>query len=326
MYTTPMALPRRIVAWADADQELLLRDFAERDSLQLLAVGCNSSDGAARLSTALEVQRVDDVRRAALLDGSDALWLAGAAELDAATLRMIRERGHTVFTSQPYPASLGDLPAQAEEATCVRFTAPMRRSEGYRFASEVIGEFGPARCVNVTMRSGIGQGGLFARLFDAVDVIESLCGEPEVIDAALVSPMPGGSNIVEDLAGLHGHMTINMRFSENRCACVAASDLAGTWFRGVTVLGDDGCLRISDDGFEWIAQDGQVLESHDAAQPSSPGSLIAEYMLRALDRLDVTDAPPDAARLLAICEAARLSCRTGEGESPRKMLKMLSHV
>ena len=312
-----------IAVWADADQEPLLRDVAAHEHLKLVAVGSDGSDDAARLSTALPAPRVENIRKAALLDDLDILWLAAPTTIDPATIKLIRERPLRVLSSHPHPASLGELPAQAEDIAAIRFTPPMRRSEGFRAASDILPDFGIARCVNITMRSGVGQGNLLARLYDAVDVIESLCGQPEAIDAALVSPMPG---VAESLADLHGHMTINMRFSENRCACVAVSDQAGTWFRGVTVLGDNGCLRISDDGFEWIAADGRQLESHQSAQPATLATLITDYMLRLLGRLDTNDAPPDAPKLLAICEAARLSCRTGEGESPRKLLKMLSHV
>lgn len=316
----------RFVAWADAQQESLLDAVAAHDALELAGVASESSDAANRLSTSLRVPRVDNLRKAVLDDSVPLLWLAAPTEIDAATLKMIREQGIRVLSSQPFPASLGELPANAEDAAAIRFTPPMRSSLGYRAALDVLSDFGIARCVNVTMRSGVGQGGLFARLFDAVDVIDSLCGEPEVIDAALVSPFSGSAPFAEDLAGLHGHMTINMRFSENRCACVAISDRAGTWFRGVSVLGDNGCLRISDDGFEWISLEGKVVESHEAEEAATPGSLIAQHMLRTLERLDTIDAPPDASRLLATCEAARLSCRTAQGESPRKVLKMLSHV
>ena len=44
--------------------------------------------------------------------------------------------------------------------------------------------------------------------------------------------------------------------------------------RGVTVLGDAGCLRISDGGFEWSAADGRVIDHHREDEKQSPGELI----------------------------------------------------
>jgi hypothetical protein len=175
----------------------------------------------------------------------------------------------------------------------------------------------------VFLRSGPGQGTLFARLFDAMDLVFTLCGVVETMDAALATPLPG---VPDTLAGLHGHLTLNMRFPGNRCACVAVSDRAGAWFRGVTVLGDGGCLRINDSGFDWIAPDADVLESHHDDRILSVGELVGEQISRLLKRLDVNEAPPDNARLLALCEAARLSCRTGQGEAPRKMFEMMKRV
>jgi hypothetical protein len=154
-----------------------------------------------------------------------------------------------------------------------------------------------------------------------MDAVDQLCGEAESIDAALATPMPDPP---ENLAGLCGHMTINMRFPGSRCACVAVSDSAGTWFRGVTVLGETGCLRISDDGFEWIAPDGELLDSHESEERTTPGLLIGMQIARVLEGRDANEPPPDHARLLSLCEAARLSARTGQGEAPRKLLRMLS--
>ena len=39
--------------------------------------------------------------------------------------------------------------------------------------------------------------------------------------------------------------------------------------------------------------------------------------------IDAADPPPDTARLLALCEAARLSARTGGPETPEKVIEML---
>lgn len=318
-----MAETHQILAWADADQEALIRDVSLNPSVDVVAVGSDNADSSARLSTNLGLERIEDIRRASQHKQAKLLWIASPTYIEPALAKAIREHGWRCVSCQPFPASLTDLPESPEDAAVIRFTPPMRRSTGFRAAMDMIEDFGQARCVNVTMRSGQGQGGLFARLFDAVDVVESLCGVPEVIDAALVSQMPG---VAENLADVHGHMTINMRFPENRCACVAVSDRAGTWFRGVTVLSDRGCLRISDDGFEWISETGEIVDSHDAGEPSTPGSLISNQIVRILEHLDDTDTPPDAMKLLAICEAARLSCRTGEGETPRKVMKMLRHV
>ena len=166
-----------------------------------------------------------------------------------------------------------------------------------------------------------GEGSLFARLFDAIDLLEVLCGDVEMMDAALAGPL---SAPPDSLSGLHGHLTLNMRYSGNCCSCVALSNCAGSWFRGVTVLGEAGCLRIDDQGFEWVAPDGEIIDSDRQKKRATPGELIAVHTIRLLENLQTTEPPPVHAKLLAVCEATRLSCRTGQGEAPRKMLEMLS--
>ena len=115
-----------------------------------------------------------------------------------------------------------------------------------------------------------------------------------------------------------------MRFKSNRCACAALSDSAGSWFRGVTVLGEGGCLRISDGGFDWINPAGKTIESHQAHSLHTPGELVGMQIARMFDAIDSTDAPPDNGDLLSLCEAARLSCLTGQNESPQRLMEMLS--
>jgi hypothetical protein len=161
---------------------------------------------------------------------------------------------------------------------------------------------------------------LFARLFDAMDLAESLCGPIKELGAALWRPRAG---VPETLAGLVGHLTVNVRFADNRCAAATVSDLAGRWFRQVAVLGEGGRLSIDDEGFEWVSPDGRLVDSHREEGRLGPGDLVAIHARRLLEGADAADLPPDGARLLAVCEAARLSARTGADEAPRKVLEMM---
>ena len=120
-------------------------------------------------------------------------------------------------------------------------------------------------------------------------------------------------------------MTLNVRFARGCCACVAASAGAGAWFRRVTICGPGGRLRIGDLDHEWMGADGETIEPATPKDAATAGARIGEQMIRVLEDLDAgSDPPPDTARLLALCEAARLSCRTGQGETPQKLLEMLS--
>jgi hypothetical protein len=244
---------------------------------------------------------------------------AGSArQADAAELA---KAGRAVVTTEPHFGALADLAASPELGLAMTFVPLMRRSPGFRAATDSLPQFGEVQCVNIFFRCGPGQGTLYARLFDAMEVLHSLCGQPETINAAASGPLP---DVPDSLAAMQGHMTINMRFKPNRCACIALSDSAGSWFRGVTVLGEGGCLRISDDGFEWIGQDGRLIDQHREEDPLSPGELIGMQIARLREDLDQSDPPINALTLVSLCEAARLSCLTGQDEAPGKLVDMLS--
>ncbi|MCH8825074.1 MAG: hypothetical protein IH984_16390 [Planctomycetes bacterium] len=316
-----MSETARLIIWAHADQQMLIKDMLRKSKAELIAVGSPQSTDAAELAENLKTDRLKNLREAILHEKANLLWLAAPSRLEVDERRLIREVGITTISSEPRPGSISELTDDPDEAKTARFVALMRQSPGYRAAQEVFDQLGPRQCVNVSMRSGAGQGTLFARLFDAIDMIDTLCGDAQLIDASLAG-LVGATP--ESLAGLHGHMTLNMRFSNNCCACVALSDCAGSWFRGVTIMAEGGCLRLDDAGFEWTSQDGDILDSHREKKALSPGQLIAIATTRLIDKHNTAEAPPDNAKLLAVCEAARLSCRTGQGEAPRRMLEMLS--
>ena len=316
-----MAESVRMIAWAQADQESLVRDMVRRSGYELVAIGSAKSADATQLAEALNVPRIEKLRDAILHDDIELLWLAASESIQPDERHLIRQQTTPTISSEPRPGSIAQLQADPSESDTAHFVPLMRHSPGYRAAQEVFEHFGSRQCVNVSFRSGPGEGSLFARLFDAIDLLEVLCGDVEMMDAALAGPL---STPPESLSGLHGHLTLNMRYSGNCCSCVALSDCAGSWFRGVTVLAEAGCLRIDDQGFEWVAPDGEIIDSHRQKKRATPGEVIAMDAMRLLENAQVTEPPQDNAKLLAVCEATRLSCRTGQGEAPRKMLEMLS--
>jgi len=323
-YTTPTMAKRSpkhsILLWADRGQEPLIRDAVRAGGLRVVGAGSDSAAAAADLAATFNCSRIDDLRQAVHDKDAVLLWIASQMSLDQATLKLIHESQRLVAVNQPQPGAIGRLPEVNEVLQTVHPIPLMRRSPGYRLARELLDDFGTVRCVTISFRNGPGESGLYSRLLDAMDTIVSLCGKPEIVDAALAAP---GTEKPESLAGLHGHMTVNLRFSDDRCACIAISDRAGAWFRGVTVLGDGGCLRISDDGFEWRAPDGSVIDAHEEDEPFNAGTLCGLHVQRLIEQRDAGEAPPDSMMLFALCEAARLSCRTGEGEEPRKVMQML---
>ncbi len=315
-------MERRIVIWGTPEHADLARDVLQAADAQVAAVVARSPDAATRLADALgDAPRAGDLREA-LADDFDLLWLAGTDVLTPDEMTLIRERKIPTLTCAPMLGAFGEVVADPDAAAAARVTPLMRRSPGYRAAMDSIEAFGEVQCVTVAMRSARPHGALYARLYDAMDIIEKLCGAADSIDAVLApGPTP------DALAGLRGHMAMTMRFADQRAASITVSDAAGGWFRGVTILGEAGALRIDDRGFEWISPEGEQIDGHRNEKAAGDlATLIGDHIRRVLDHVDAADPPPDAPRLVALCEAARLSSRTGQGESPVRMLEMLKRV
>ncbi len=313
---------RRVIAWAEPGQRQLIEDAVDRAELDIAGVGGGTLAAASELADALGVDRLTDLRQALHRDDFDLLWLVSPEPIGADERRLIRELGMAAVSSEPRPMEIADLVLDPAEASTAMFVPLMRRSPGYRAALDTIDEFGQRQMIQITLGSGRGEGSLFARLFDAMDLLETLCGPADGIDAALAA---APASFPESLADLRGHMTLNVRFAKGRCASIAVSDRAGSWSRMLTIVGPAGRLRIDDVGHEWIGADGETVEARPPTEPVTAGALIGEQMIRVLESRDPCgDRPPDTARLLAWCEAARLSCRTGQGETPQKLLEMLS--
>ena len=287
---------------------------------------------------------------------------------DARALHEARARGVRVLSLEPLPSSVLQLDepslttpdenpgivlgqsavsaaatsssgAPGEWAT---FCPLARLSRPVRDAAELIAQLGAVRLVAVESLAGAGQGSLGARLYDACESIVWLMGLPDRVDGAYAPPptpqararaahvLPG-----ETLRGLDGDLAVNMRFADGRAASVVASNRAGRWMRTLTLLGENGRLRIFDDGFAWYAQDGRLVDSSRQSggnrprgsdsvdsELAAPVQAIADQITRLLDPRIPPDQPTDGLSVLATTGAALLSARTGEGESPATILRM----
>ncbi len=320
-----MAETPRMIAWLERGQEPLLRDVLQNDDFILVAIGAHSPALGTELSDTFSVPRVDDLRQAILRDDVNVLFIAAPERIDADERRLLRERDILTVSAEPRPVDITDLMADATEAETAHFVPLMRRSSGYRGAIDALTEFGPPEAAHVALTGGVGQGTLFARVFDAMDLLHTSFSQIEGIDAALSGPI---STVPESLEILHGNLTANIRFTDRRSASLCISDCAGPWRRQITFLSERGHITITDAGYHWHDADGELIEHAGADELHTPGQLIGMQITRLLEGRDAPPAtsPPDTAMLLGWCEAARLSCRTGQPESPVRLLQIMSKL
>lgn len=309
----------RLIVWAEPAQDALVEEAVRTAGADLVAVGSSTSAGASALAALLGVPKVADLRQAAQRDDVDVIWLATNDPLEADARRRLREAEIVAVSTEPRPMVFTEVLIDPDEARTAPFVPLFRRSAGYRAALDVLEDFGPRCAVNVCVGGGPGEGTLFARLFDAMDLLETLCGTALGIDAALAGPL---SSAPEALAALHGHLTANLRYGDNVCASITASDCAGAWFRRATIVGEERVLTITDGGYALSGPPGEPWETGGTDERLTPGALTGLEIVRRLDDLDAGTPPVNVPAVLAQCEAARLSCRTGQGETPQKLLSM----
>ncbi len=239
------------------------------------------SAGIAMPAVLSEAAGFDDLRRAvAQAEGMDALVVMcsspsaargdGLSPLDDPEfVAMVRERGMRLVTTEPCPGALGlveDVEG-AEKASPVRMVPLLAMSRLFDDARELMDQVGEVRTVVAHVRSAPVHGTLGARLFDAMVAVHGLLGVPDRVDCAVTGPasLAGrGSRMKEagatGIRGLQGHATVHLRYAGGGSAMVAASNHSGAWFRGVTVLGDSGVLRLSDTEIALSSPTGEPLE------------------------------------------------------------------
>jgi predicted dehydrogenase len=202
-----------------------------------------------------------------------------------------------------------------------------------RLVAEVLEAFGPIRSMSVESHGSPAEGSLGAHLYAGLDLVLSLMGEPETIDAPCamlsvgktVRAIPG-----ESLRDLHGDITASLRFVDGRAAGLTVSDQGGRWGRTVMLLGEKGRIRIFDDGFEWIGPDGKTIDETrprkakkgEPVLSAGPAAFV-DGLSRLLDPGIPEPGPSNHAAVLTLCQTALLSARTGQGESPSTIRRMV---
>lgn len=287
----PAAYPH-LVAWINPSQEALLKAVVKEAKLKLVAVGSSNKDDGAALSATLKVERCDDIRTMAT-QFDDAFFLIGeAGAYEHSLCELLQHRTKPTITITPLSGEIDLLMHEAGKTPAAKFVPLMRRSIGFGQILDETDQFGMPAAAHCTVLCSPHEGTLWSRLFDAMDFVDHYLGAPDLVHA-----FHSGGNIPDEPNKLRGHMTVQLRFGDQRCATLFLSDQS-SWKREVLVLSDNHSVTVDD---------GDV----------SLASLIAAGFSE-----EQTQHTADAPRILALCEAARLSCLTGNSEQPSKVLGM----
>jgi predicted dehydrogenase len=337
-------MDRRMAVWMGPDQLGLVKEVAAAAKLSIVAAGSWGRGLSSSIASELQAEPISDLRAALASIEVDLFWIAspgtfgvGAAVEDANAVSDAHSRGVKIATLEPVPAAALDLngggwlEGAVHPADVVRFVPRWSDSPGLRQAADVITSFGAIRAIGAQSWGAPVHGSLGSHLYGALELVTTLMGEPESIDAACavlsagrtIRTMPG-----ESLRDLHGELTANLRFADGRTAGLVVSDQGGRWERCAMLFGEGGRMRIAEDGFEWIGADGQTVDesrakrTRKADQPTSHAvTVIADGLLRRLDAPETR--PINQAAILALSQTAILSARTGQSESPSTIRRMV---
>lgn len=321
--------------WLREDQAPLIREVAAQVGLEIVTAG---GPGSAAIANELDAQPADDLRSMLASTRAGLVLIADVSDLDEgedgeglSAIVEAAERGVHILTFEPIPGSAMHLasPAWANASDVIRerisFVPLARRSSAFASASDLLEQFGAIDAVGVRALSNSMIGSLGARLFGTCEMLLTLMGIPESIDATHFS----ATGTPETLRDLSGHMTASVRYADGRCASMFLSDSAPAWSRSISVIGPGGLIDANDHRIRWVSPEGKVMDESqmtDAAEPDNiEPTLLADSIVTSLTPA-FRRAPIDMHATLSMAQAAILSARTGHPESPATIRDMLSRT
>lgn len=288
--------PISFVAWIAPAQTDLLLEVQKLKGVKCVAVGTTDLNASTEIANALKTENCTDLRTMVTQYEDAPLWIAEPSAYDSSLCELLRNRTSTSITSTPLTGALMELADEAGKTPAAFYVPLLRRSKAHGELLDDIEQFGLPELLHITMTCSQGEGTLSARLFDAMDFIDNVIGTPETVHAICDSEV-----VPEEACDLRGNMTVHLAFSNQRSATLLLSDQT-EWHRSVYAVNKGHSLLTEDD--------------------ASFASLI-HSAIESSNELSSGHTHADAPRVLALCEAARLSCLTGAPEHSSSILEML---
>ena len=316
--------------WTDARHAPLAGELMNLmgSAIKPIGVGGPPVKEVSGLAKSLDCQPQDDLRKL-LVDRPAAYLLMTTLEgVTPDDLYSVTEQGTVVLTLEPIACDLQGLSAAKKlgsgSGSAGRIlTVPMfSQSPGFLGAADPYELLGDRRTVRFTGEGRPEHGSLFARLMDAWLTVLSFALLPETIDASLVGPP---SERPDDPRLLTGSLLAHARMPGENAALVEVTDTAGQTGRELRVQAHSASLRITDTAYTLRGPGGDLLDEAEESGPGSFVDMLAYQWRRLLDRPNSASSASHTqqqADAMACCLACRLSIRTGQPESPGKLLEM----
>lgn len=311
--------------------------------IDLAGAGCPDPARTGQVASALGCEPVDDLRQALCTFDADLMLLGDpgtfgeqASDADLESLRAAHARNLCVATIEPIPATAAGFAGtgfaealhQGVLGSLASFAPVTRYRPIINELASVLETFAPLRSCSINSAGPAALGSLGARLFDTLDLVRWLVGVPSIIEAAYISPSAGrGMHPLpgHTLRDLHGEITMNLRFSDGRCAAIYLSDQLARTTLNMSLIGHEGHIALDARGFVWTNAAGETVDTHTReASETDMGRLALQTQLNDLCSGVLPTRPPiDYSAVLSMTHAALLSTRTGQGESPHDVEQLM---
>jgi len=336
--------------WTDGERADLVRRVwaALPASVKVHVIGGPRVEDVERLADQIGGDRIDDPRAWSKQASTQApvTFLATMVGLTVDDLRAVTDRGGCILTVEPAAARLDKLAILADislvNSTSANDAAQrngpnghmrgslhrvpdLRQSHGWQAMMDAPDAVGPIRTVSMTGGFPRCDRSLFSQLFDAWRAVIALADMPLSIHASLVG---AGHVTSDDLRAIRGDVSAHARLPDERSAVLRLTDRFGGSGRDVRATAQNGTWRVTDNAFTMRDSAGKVIDGDDAAalwmHDDGFARLIAADIQRLLSTPPTTvpQVDPRQADALACCMATLLSARTGEPESPAKLLDL----
>ena len=328
LYVSQPNATAEVTIWADAPGSIAVGSVLDLMGAAVTPIGI----GGLRVSEVddlarrLDCPRYDDLRQLLVDKPARFLLLATLQSATPEELATALNQGTTILALEPVAGDLVGLDALRSARKALAGTGvgivmlpDFQQSPGFLSAADPREVLGNQRLISFESIGSRGMGSLYARLYDGWQTVLSFADLPETIDASLL----GMPQIPDDLPEMTGRIAAHARMSTGGTALLQVADHGSEHRRSMTVLGQQGQLRLTDAGYELRGQDAEPLDQAQQPGPMSFADLVAGQWRRLLDRSPGTHSTPDTMQhTLACCLATLLSARTGQPESPNKLLQL----
>lgn len=320
-----------VVIWTDHATAPVLGQLMDLMASAVKPIAVGGPRGAAihELATALDCPSHDDARHMIVAHPAPFVLIGGCDLPAAEHLSAACDNGSVILTTSTPADSLQQLKAieqatvRGQESRLVYLPA-FTQSPGMMSSTDPQQAVTQVRSLAMDCTSAPGEASLYSLLFDAWISALAFVSMPDSIDAALVTQ--GNNAIGDSLHQLAGDMGVHARIADQVTLVMRLSDQSARFSRSLHIIDAEAQIIIHDHGYELLGKGRGVLEQS-PPQTSQPTyvDLMARQWRRLLDRPGYvgTQSPgPGLSQAIACCRACWLSCRTGDPESPVKLLEM----